>query len=156
MIDKLIREPAMKLSQMEDIGGCRVRLADQAAVNQVVRRLKKNWKIHRHRDYVSQPKPSGYRAHHLIVERRGRRIEVQLRTPRQDFWANTVEYDSRTTRDDLKSGAGPDLAHSYYYAMSEFLAYEDREEQPPAELRERLTELYDRVGPYLLGAHPQP
>lgn len=28
MIDKLIREPAMKLSQMEDIGGCRVRLAD--------------------------------------------------------------------------------------------------------------------------------
>jgi ppGpp synthetase/RelA/SpoT-type nucleotidyltranferase len=139
---------------MEDVGGCGVRLADQAAVNQLVRRLKKNWRIHRHRDYVLQPKPSGYRAHHLIVERRGRRIEVQLRTPRQDFWANTVEYDSRTTREDLKSGAGPQLVHAYYYAMSEFLACEDRGERPPAELRARLTELYDQVRPYVLGARP--
>jgi putative GTP pyrophosphokinase len=156
MINKLTREPQMKLSQMEDIGGCRVRLPDQTTVNQVVRRLKKNWRIHRHRDYVARPRSSGYRAHHLIVERRGRRIEVQLRTPRQDFWANTVEYDSRVTRDDLKSGAGPALAHDYYVAMAEFLAFEDKNQPPPGELRERLSALYDEVGTYLAGRTPPP
>lgn len=151
IIDKLCREPRMALTQMEDIGGCRVRLPTQREVNDVVRRLKKNWTIHRHRDYVASPKPSGYRAQHLIVERKGRRVEVQLRTDRQDFWANTVEYDSRVTHDDLKSGFGPALAHDFYVAMSDLLAHEDRNDEPPVELRERLADLYDRVGPYLAG-----
>jgi len=40
---KLIREPTMDLTRMEDIGGCRVTLPSQREVNEVVRRLRKNW-----------------------------------------------------------------------------------------------------------------
>lgn len=32
VVDKLLREPKMKLSQMADIGGCRALLPDQVAV----------------------------------------------------------------------------------------------------------------------------
>lgn len=48
------------------------------------------------RDYVSQPKPSGYRSLHLIVEipiflereKRPVKVEVQLRTISMNFWAS--------------------------------------------------------------------
>lgn len=153
----------MQLSQMEDIGGCRITLNSQPDVDAVVRHLKKNWtparvdwSVHRHRDYVHKPKASGYRAHHLIVERDGIRLEVQIRTERQDFWANRVEYDTRVTRDDLKSGQGPQQAHDFYVAMTEFLAYEDRNEAVPAELSKRIADLYDDVSGYLSGNSSDP
>lgn len=153
---KLIREPTMDLTRMEDIGGCRVTLPTQAEVNEVVRRLRKNWNrsITRHRDYVSHPKANGYRAHHLIVERKGCKIEVQIRTKMQDFWANTVEYDSRIVRLDLKSGSGPDDVQEYYRAMSSFLALEEAGTEPPSELRDQLVDLYARVAPFLTGKGP--
>lgn len=48
------------------------------------------------RDYITNPKPSGYRSLHLIVEvpifleneKRPMRAEVQLRTIAMDFWAS--------------------------------------------------------------------
>ena len=48
------------------------------------------------RDYIKNPKPSGYRSLHLIVEipifleneKRFMRTEVQLRTIAMDFWAS--------------------------------------------------------------------
>jgi hypothetical protein len=43
---------------MADIGGARVILPDQAAVDDVVRKLTKNWRgsIERVRDYVATPR----------------------------------------------------------------------------------------------------
>ena len=48
------------------------------------------------KDYIKNPKPNGYRSLHLIVslpiflehEKRGMKVEVQLRTIAMDFWAS--------------------------------------------------------------------
>ena len=48
------------------------------------------------KDYIKNPKPSGYRSLHLIVEvpifleneKRPMKVEVQLRTIAMDFWAS--------------------------------------------------------------------
>ena len=48
------------------------------------------------KDYIQNPKPSGYRSLHLIVsvpiflknEKRNMKVEVQLRTIAMDFWAS--------------------------------------------------------------------
>lgn len=48
------------------------------------------------KDYIANPKPSGYRSLHLIVsvpiflqnEKRNMKVEVQLRTIAMDFWAS--------------------------------------------------------------------
>lgn len=48
------------------------------------------------KDYIANPKPSGYRSLHLIVEvpiflqneKRSMKVEVQLRTIAMDFWAS--------------------------------------------------------------------
>lgn len=62
IFDKLEREPTMQLTQMWDIGGVRTRLPSLRHMQAVSRRLKKTWKIERTKDYVAEPRDSGYRA----------------------------------------------------------------------------------------------
>jgi ppGpp synthetase/RelA/SpoT-type nucleotidyltranferase len=60
--DKLEREPDMSLSRMHDLGGCRAVLPSQAAVDQVLGRLReqRRWELlPRTWDYVNIPKPDG-------------------------------------------------------------------------------------------------
>jgi len=48
------------------------------------------------KDYISHPKPNGYRSYHLIIEvpvffsdqKKNIRVEVQIRTIAMDFWAS--------------------------------------------------------------------
>jgi putative GTP pyrophosphokinase len=149
ILDKLQRYPTMRLTGMEDIGGVRAVLPTQAAADEVSRRLRKNWKVHRHRDYVRAPKDSGYRAIHLIVVKQGVKIEVQLRTYLQDYWANQVERDSRHLRVDYKSGKGHDAVHAYYVVMSEFMALREAGQPPSQEFTEELRRRYVAAQPYL-------
>jgi ppGpp synthetase/RelA/SpoT-type nucleotidyltranferase len=121
---KLLREQGMKLSRMEDIGGVRAVFPIQDAAYRVAQRLKKNWTITRFRDYVATPKADGYRALHLINRNRGRLIEVQLRTTRQDEWANAVEGATQQFPE-LKFGGGPMPLRNFFQAASELYAMLD-------------------------------
>lgn len=115
----------MKLARMEDIGGVRAVLPSLDAAYRVASRLRKNWTITRCRDYVADSKADGYRALHLINRNRGRLIEVQLRTPLQDTWANAVEADSRLLSVGLKFGSGPPQLLDFYVALGDLCAQAD-------------------------------
>jgi ppGpp synthetase/RelA/SpoT-type nucleotidyltranferase len=149
ILDKQSRYPTMRVTKMEDIGGVRAVLFDQTAADDVARRLRKNWRVHRYRDYVRQPKDSGYRALHLIVVKQGMMIEVQLRTYLQDFWANQVESDSRHLRVDFKSGKGQQVVHQYYAAVSQFFAMTEASKAPPEGFQEELSRRYALAEPFL-------
>lgn len=142
MIWKLDREPKMKLSRMGDIGGVRVRLPTLDHVYAVSRRLRKNWTITRTRDYVAEPTDLGYRAIHHIVRRNERLIEVQLRTVRQDAWANQVEEDGRLGRIDYKFGRGALAVHDYYRAVGDAFAVMDLGKSPDEGLVLRINTTY--------------
>jgi len=152
IVDKLRREPGMKLARMGDIGGVRVVVPDQASAYRVARRLRKNWTITRFSDYVAQPKADGYRALHLINRHRGHLIEVQLRTPRQDNWANTVEAFSRTFAPGLKFGGGSDFIRGYFASMAEHFAAEDQGNEIDPALRARIAELFQQVDTFIKDA----
>ncbi len=137
---KLLREPAMKLSRMADIGGVRAILPDQAAVYRVAGRLRRNWTIKRVRDYAAEPKEDGYRALHLISRNRSRLIEIQLRTPNQDFWANQIETLSRTAFPGLKFGQGPAEVRDFMLGYAEITAQEDLGLASSEETLERVKE----------------
>jgi hypothetical protein len=154
--DKLVREPKMKLSRMADIGGVRAVLPSQDAAYRVAGRLRKNWTIIRFRDYVAEPKPDGYRALHLINRNRGRLIEIQLRTPHQDFWANAVESYSRTFFPALKFGGGPRVVRNYFLLMGEILAENDQEIATDPALFDRNKELHDQVATLIRRATDEP
>ncbi len=98
IVRKLSRIEGMNLARLEDIGGCRAVLPTAADLERVKGRLVDRWsrpeattRIVRQRPYTVTPQVMGYRAHHIIVERAGRRIEIQLRTAGQQEWANAVE-----------------------------------------------------------------
>lgn len=84
IINKLVRMPGSKLARMEDVGGCRAVLpGGRREIDAVLKRIRRNWVVKRERDYIVRPKPTGYRGVHVVIERDGRRVEIQLRTPAQ-------------------------------------------------------------------------
>lgn len=103
IVDKLNRQPKLRLPQMQDIAGCRIVVqgGSQAAqqVNELLSQafakpLASNssnssqwqWQLeskNRHAD--------GYRAIHIILKAGKKFYEIQLRTYAQDIWANLIE-----------------------------------------------------------------
>ncbi|HEU4656908.1 MAG TPA: RelA/SpoT domain-containing protein, partial [Capillimicrobium sp.] len=148
IVHKLDRESNMQLSRMEDIGGVRAILPSQHHVDHVVDLLGRapRWRIRRLRRYVDGcepgPKADGYRAVHVIVEKDGCFIEIQLRTPWQDVWAQSVEQDTRRLRAALKFGAGPDDLRAYYAAVSELFAMREANLELGEEFMADLAKLY--------------
>lgn len=154
IVDKLQRQPTMALSKMEDIAGVRAILSRQEDVDRVVRCLERSssWKIRRIRRYVDGgvpgPKDDGYRAVHVVVQKDGCYVEMQLRTPWQDSWAQSVEQDTRRLRAGLKFGSGPDDLRDYYRMISELFAMRERMIDPSEEFMEDLAKLYAATRDY--------
>lgn len=155
IIDKLERYPKMKLTRMHDIGGVRARLPSVDCLQAVSRRLRKTWTVVATRDYLEEAKESGYRAIHHDVRRDGRVIEVQLRTIRQDAWANQVEDDGRVHAAGYKFGFGDEAIHDYYRTMSEVFWRLDTEQPIGDDLRDELRSRYDRIRDVLRPQSPR-
>lgn len=155
IIDKLHRFESMKLTQMHDIGGVRATLPSLDRVAAVSRRLRKNWTIARTRDYIAEPKASGYRAIHHDVLRDGVFIEVQLRTVRQHAWANQVEDDGRRLETGYKFGFGSEEVHDYYRLMGRTFYLVERDEELPIPLLEELRDAYAKIQPILRPGEPR-
>ena len=148
ILHKLQREPGMPLARMEDIGGVRAILPTQTQVLAVVEMLNKadRWTIRRQRHYIEGrdpgPKSDGYRAVHLVIAKNECFVEIQLRTPRQDVWAQSVEQDTRRLRADLKFGSGPDDLREYYRMSSEYFAMIELGIEPEQAFMEDLAKQY--------------
>lgn len=149
IIDKLIREPSLALSRMQDIGGCRAVLASIDEVRRVEARLVHNGRVQRISDYISTPRDSGYRGVHVIVKYRERLIEVQLRTWVMHQWAVTVEALSAALGMDVKSGLGPRPVQDLMAAVSEAMAIEEAGGEVPRATLENLEQRRRDAAEYL-------
>jgi putative GTP pyrophosphokinase len=128
IIAKLVRSRT-RLSKMEDIGGCRAVLPDLASVYAVRDRIENHARaveIVTEDDYNQAPRPGGYRALHLHVVRSGVQVEVQLRTRRQQQWAEEVERWDSTTGHDVKHEVAPAQVLDGFRFAAELQAEHDR------------------------------
>lgn len=136
ILGKLFREQGMSLSRMEDIAGCRAVLNDTKQVYHLYSKLKKSKTkniFHRERDYILNPKESGYRGIHLVYRYNGRKekfrglfVELQLRSKIQHSWATAVEVVGTFTKQALKASLGEETWLDFFkYASVEFAKLEN-------------------------------
>jgi GTP pyrophosphokinase len=105
IIEKLRREKTMKLSQMQDIAGCRVVVADIPEQDRVVERLSRAFAKVKIVDRRRRPS-HGYRAVHVIAMARDKVVEIQVRTELQNQWAQLSEKLADRFGARIKYGAG--------------------------------------------------
>ena len=133
IISKLERLPRIRLSRMQDIGGCRavVRTSDDAfdlASDFMTSRIRHE--LIRYQDYIENPRRSGYRSLHMMyaydsdrsTQLNGLNIEVQIRSQLQHQWATAVETVGTFTRNDLKSNLGDATWLRFFALMSTEIA----------------------------------
>jgi len=134
------KRASMKLTQMQDIAGCRVVLSNMELVNKLynssystgsdIKHIKVNEK-----NYIMNPKSDGYRSIHLVYKYRsdkkgkeiynGLLIEVQIRTNLQHIWATAVETVDIFTGQAIKSNAGEkEWKHFFKLVSSAFAMIE--------------------------------
>jgi ppGpp synthetase/RelA/SpoT-type nucleotidyltranferase len=129
------RPSTMKLSQMQDIGGCRAVLANVSLVRQLCGKyyLKGDLKHKRVniKDYIKNPKSDGYRSIHLIYrylsdkgkkEYNGLLVEVQIRSKLQHIWATAIETVDFFTRQAIKSSEGQEEWIEFFRLVSSAFA----------------------------------
>jgi ppGpp synthetase/RelA/SpoT-type nucleotidyltranferase len=147
---KLDHEPRMKLSQMQDIGGCRAVLPTAAKLFKVAAlyeadyarylRDRERGKVPSDKsiiiekyDYIYPPKRDGYRGLHFVYRYQtpegtthrahsGLRIEIQLRSKLQHIWATAVEVAQTFTHEALRSEAGHKEWRRFFALMGSSLA----------------------------------
>jgi putative GTP pyrophosphokinase len=152
ILHKLSRFGSMRLTQMEDIAGCRAILPGGASeAGGVLRRIRRNWDIVGIDDYIASPKSTGYRAIHVVVRRDGHPVEIQIRTPGQHEWAEGVERLAARTGFPLKDGEGPPELLTYLELVGWAISVEERGEDLDEGFTQALLQLKDRVDHYFSG-----
>lgn len=153
----------MKLSQMQDIGGCRSVLSDVRLVRKLVdyytkkgSRGLKHKKVNE-KDYINNPKPDGYRSIHLIYKYRsdkkttynGLLIELQIRSKIQHAWATAVETVDLFTKQAIKSNEGKPEWMKFFKLISSAFALMEGEPlvlETPTDPEELKREIKTMVG----------
>lgn len=166
--DKLARRPNFSLTEMQDIAGCRLIFSNL----QSLREFRESYHGARfaHQlitsddryDYISEPKPDGYRGIHDVYEYQSRkpsgapwnklRIELQYRTIYQHAWATAVEVAGLLTDNEHKFGRASEDYFEFFCLTSEIIArtFEARNSCRPAmslnEIFTRVDEIESRIG----------
>jgi putative GTP pyrophosphokinase len=132
---KLDLNPGMGLGGMQDIGGYRVVLKDVKDLTKLKGILEfttSKHKLEKINNYVQNPKPSGYRSVHFIYKYHSNvdkynslRVELQIRTKLQHYWATAVETAGIITKTSLKSSQGPDEWLEFFKIVSSLFAIKE-------------------------------
>lgn len=116
-----LRRGTIRLSQMQDIAGCRLVVDHKRHQNDTVHSLSKLFDKAVINDRRERPS-HGYRAVHVIVTINGRTVEIQVRTALQHIWAETCEKVSDITGTGIKYGMGDPTHIHLFDALSTFIA----------------------------------
>jgi putative GTP pyrophosphokinase len=102
--EKLVRE-SIRLTQIQDIAGCRLVVSDMVEQQRVTASLSDLFEDTNIVDRREHPS-NGYRAVHVVVRSGNKLVEIQVRTSLQHVWAELSEKLSDVVDPALKYGGG--------------------------------------------------
>lgn len=140
IIEKLRRE-TIRLSQMQDIAGCRTVVSDMDAQRTVVEGLRGLL----NRSKGGEISSFGYRAVHLITCAAGPNVEVQIRTVGQHAWADLSERLAMRFDPALKYGGGPKRFKEVLQSLAEKLYDLERKESGTSDGAEIMKSMYFKM-----------
>jgi len=120
VIDKLTRD-STRLSQIQDIAGCRVVVRDIVEQLLYLIELNKLFPGARETNRIQHPQ-YGYRAIHIIPSIDGKPVEIQLRSLLQHLWAELSEKYSDKFGQALKYGGGEEKHRNVLVRLSDLIA----------------------------------
>lgn len=136
--NKMQLQPTMKLTQMQDVVGCRAVVMQgiedvkaMVSMCETVRPRRLSSRKIKKMDYIDKPRSTGYRGIHLIYQYLNHatygdlKIEMQLRTWEQHAWATAVEAVGAYIGQDLKSGQGDERWLQFFRLMGNVLAIQE-------------------------------
>ena len=142
IISKLKRLQRIPLSQMQDIGGCRVVVSESddafnLAADFVGSKIRHE--LISHSNYIENPRKTGYRSLHLVyaynsdrtTRWQGLRTEIQIRSRLQHQWATAVETVGTFIGDDLKSNVGDPTWLRFFALMATVIAQREKTPSVP-------------------------
>lgn len=141
--EKLQRE-SIRLTQVQDIAGCRLVVSGILEQEQVVDSLTKLFQEATIIDRRENPS-HGYRAVHVVVTRGDKLVEIQVRTSYQHIWAELSEKLSDVFDPTIKYGGG-DQSHRQFLAQwSGVVQKEEDVERTLAGVQQQLAQLLSQT-----------
>lgn len=117
---------SVRLTQLQDIGGCRIIVEKNELIDKIIEFLEHKIKstaelnLLRITDYREKGRDvTGYRSVHLLLERNGKKLELQLRSRIQHYWAESIERTSVIYGYHLKESEGDERVISYFQKLSD-------------------------------------
>jgi len=142
---------SIRLSQLQDIGGCRIIFESNDILESFLPFLKEKlsksryFTIERETDYREKGRDdSGYRAVHLIVSRSDVKLEIQLRSRIQHYWAESIERTSVIYGYLLKELEGDPIVLSYFKQSSNVFHEIECKRKPTSDQANDLDDLRKR------------
>ncbi len=119
-IAEKLRRESIRLTQIQDIAGCRIIVADIASQDEVVKSLSGLFEDVTIVDRRQKPS-HGYRAVHVVVRYGTKLIEVQVRTGLQQLWAEFSEKLSDVEGPAIKYGGGDEKSRELLETVSDLV-----------------------------------
>lgn len=141
---------SVRLTQLQDIGGCRIIVQKNADVDRIHKYLVEKVKsqsvftIDRTTDYRELGRDdTGYRSLHVLLKRGGVHLELQIRSRIQHYWSESIERTSVIYGYHLKESEGDKQVIGYFKNLSDVFYDIEAGREPTLEKRLKVDALRD-------------
>lgn len=125
-IIRKLKRLSVRLTQLQDIGGCRIIVTSNKDVNALIEFIEEKISLqsdlHKLKvtDYREKGRDiTGYRSVHMMIEAGGRVLELQIRSKIQHYWAESIERTSVIYGRHLKEQDGDPEVIAYFKELSD-------------------------------------
>lgn len=139
---------SVRLTQLQDIGGCRIIVEKNADVDRLLNFIEQrvaeqsSLSIDKITDYRDRGRDvTGYRSLHILLSRGGYKLELQVRSRIQHYWSESIERTSVVYGHYLKESEGDPAVIGYFQRLSDAFFELESGREPSAKERLEIDEL---------------